>query len=254
MGNSARWTDEVTVREIPAARLPASVQEVLAARIDRLDPPTKALLQALAVVGRTVGIEVARELAGGPDEELLGRLAALEAGEFLYEEESRTGARYVFKHALTQEAAYSSLLADRRRALHEDAARAIERVFAMALDDHCDTLAHHYARSGNAEKAIQYLARAGERAVARSANGEAERHLVTGLELLATTPASPDRSRRELMLQARLGPVLVATRGYGSPSATRAYARAEALCEEVGEAPELLTARSRDLCGAPYVW
>ena len=236
--------EQETLGEGPrsAARLPASVQEVLAARIDRLDPPTKALLQALAVVGRTVGIEVARELAGGPDEELLGRLAALEAGEFLYEEESRTGARYVFKHALTQEAAYSSLLADRRRALHEDAARAIERVFAMALDDHCDTLAHHYARSGNAEKAIQYLARAGERAVARSANGEAERHLVAGLELLATTPASPDRSRRELMLQARLGPVLVATRGYGSPSATRAYARAEALCEEVGEAPELLTA------------
>ena len=100
---------------------------MLAARIDRLDPPTKALLQTLAVVGETVGSELAREVAGEPDEDLRSRLAALEAGEFLYEERSRAGMEYVFKHALTQEAAYASLLGDRRRALHERAARAIER-------------------------------------------------------------------------------------------------------------------------------
>src|SRR5262249_57496701 len=95
-------------------RRPASGQEVLAARIDRLDPPAKALLQTFAVVGRTVDVDVAREVAGEPDERLRSRLAALEAGEFLYPE----GSQYVFRHALTQEAAYASLLGDRRRALH----------------------------------------------------------------------------------------------------------------------------------------
>src|SRR5262249_42797790 len=105
-------------------RLPASVQEVLAARIDRLDPPTKALLQILAVVGRTIGSELAGEVSGDPEVELRRKLASLEAADFLYEEHSRAGTQYVFKHALTQDAAYASLLGDRRRALHERAARA----------------------------------------------------------------------------------------------------------------------------------
>jgi len=216
-------------------RLPASVQEVLAARIDRLDPPAKALLQTFAVVGRTVDVDVAREVAGEPDERLRTRLAALEAGEFLHTE----GSQHVFRHALTQEAAYASLLGDRRRALHERAARAIERVCAAALDEHYGTIAHHYGRSGNVEKAIDYLALAAERAAARSANAEAERHLTTAIQSLASLPESPERDRRELVLQARLGTVLVATRGYTAPAAARAYARAEALCEHVGEAPEL---------------
>jgi class 3 adenylate cyclase len=223
-------------------RLPASVQEVLAARIDRLDLPTKALLQTLAVVGRRADIELAREVTGEPDEDLRGRLAALEAGEFLYEERSRAGGEYVFKHALTQEAAYASLLGDRRRVLHERTARAIERLFATGLDDHYGAIAHHYSRSGNAEKAIEYLALAAEQAAARSANAEAERHLTTAIQSLGTLPKSRARDRRELVLQARLGTVLVATRGYAAPAAERAYARAEALCEEVGEAPELSTA------------
>jgi class 3 adenylate cyclase len=227
---------------LAAVRLPASVQEVLAARIDRLDPPTKALLQTLAVVGRTVGVELAREVADEPDEQVTRRLAALEAGEFLHAERSRVGLEYVFKHALTQEAAYASLLGDRRRALHERAARAIERLYAAGLDDHYGAIAHHYGRSGNAEQAIKYLALAAEQAAARSANAEAERHLTTAIKLLATLPRSTDRDRRELALQARLGTVLVATRGYTAPAAERAYARAEALCEDVGEAPERLTA------------
>ncbi len=233
----------VLEREVRAdVRLPASVQEVLAARIDRLAPPTKRLLQTLAVVGRRVGIELAREVTGEADAVLRERLVALEGADFLYEDRSPAGVEYVFKHALTQEAAYASLLGDRRRALHERAARAMERLFAAALDDHYGAIAHHYGRSGNVEHAMAYLARAADQAAARSANAEAERHLTTALQLLATLPASAARDRRELVLQARLGTVLVATRGYAAPGAERAYARAEALCEELGDAPELLTA------------
>jgi len=223
-------------------RLPASVQEVLAARIDRLDPPTKALLQTLAVIGRTVGSDLVRAVSGDPDDELRRRLANLESADFLYEERSRTGMQYVFKHALTQDAAYASLLGERRRALHEHAARAIEQLYATDLGAHYGAIAHHYTRSGNAEKATEYLGLAAEQAAARSANAEAEHHLTSAIQLLATLPESQARDRRELSLQARLGTVLVATRGHGAPAAERAYARAEALCEEVGEAPELLTA------------
>src|SRR5262249_58395092 len=98
---------------------------------------------------------------------------------------------------------------------------------------------HHYGRSGNVEKAIDYLALAAERAAARSANVEAEHHLTRAIRSLASLPASPERDRRELVLQARLGTVLAATPGYTEPAAARAYARAEALCEHVGEVPEL---------------
>src|SRR5262249_57363400 len=97
-------------------RLPGSVQGVLAAGIDRLDPPTKALLQMLAVVGRTIGSELAGEVSGDPEAELRGKLASLEAADFLYEEHSRAGTQDVFKHALTQDAAHASLPGDRRPA------------------------------------------------------------------------------------------------------------------------------------------
>jgi class 3 adenylate cyclase len=226
---------------ITSARLPASVQEVLAARIDRLDPSVKGLLQTLAVVGRSVGAELALEVAGRPEEEVRRLLAALEAAGFLYEEASRAGTHYVFKHALTQEAAYASLLGESRRQLHERAAQALERLYAAGLGDHYGVIAQHYRRSGDTPRAVDYLARAAAQAAARSANAEAERHLMTALAWLATLPGSPERDRRELLLQVRLGAVLVATRGYGGPAAERAYARAEALCEAVGEAPELLT-------------
>src|SRR5262249_56179815 len=109
-------------------RLRGSVQEVLAARIDRLDPAAKALLQTFAVVGRTVGVDLAREIAGEPDERLRSRLAVLEAGEFLYTD----GAQYVFRHALTQEGGHCSLLGDRRPAPPRRARAAVGRGLAGA--------------------------------------------------------------------------------------------------------------------------
>ncbi len=227
---------------LAAVRVPASVQDVLAARIDRLAPPEKALLQTLAVLGRTAGIALAREVAPCTGEELEAGMVTLEHADFVYREETRTGTVYVFKHALTQDAAYGSLLGDRRRALHERAAAALERLFAPALGDHLGALAHHYERSGNAEKSIEYLGLAAEQAAARSANAEAERHLTAALALLSKRPRSPDRDRQELVLLTRLGPVLVATKGHAAPAAARAYARAEALCERVGDAPERLVA------------
>ena len=96
-------------------------------------------------------------------------LAELRAAEFIYEQPALTGAEYIFKHALTQEVAYNSLLMERRKLLHERAGQALESMFAEQLDDHLGDLARHYSRSDNVIKAVEYLGRAGRQALQRSA-------------------------------------------------------------------------------------
>jgi predicted ATPase len=123
--------------------------------------------------------------------------------------------------------------------LHERTARAIEEVYRSKLDDYYSTLAHHYSRSGNTQKAVDYLYLAGQQAVQRSANAEAMSHLTKALELLATLPDTPERSRQELNLQITLGSVLFAARGWASPDTERAYTRARELCEHIGETAQL---------------
>jgi predicted ATPase len=146
--------------------------------------------------------------------------------------------QYIFKHALTHEVAYNSLLGERRQTLHERAGQAIEDLFGGRLDEHLSELAHHYGHSRNTEKAIEYSRLAGERAVKLSANVEAISHLSRGLELLKTLPDTPRRTQQELALQVALGVPLRAVRGLAAPEVGRAYGRARELCEQVGETPE----------------
>jgi predicted ATPase len=134
--------------------------------------------------------------------------------------------------------AYSSLLQDRRKVLHERTAQAIEALFRGRLDEHYSELAHHYSRSDNTEKAVEYLGLAGEQAVRRSANAEAISHLTKGLELLEILPDTPERTRQELTLQLILGPTLMATKGWAAPEVLQAYARAQELCQQVGDTPQ----------------
>jgi predicted ATPase len=144
-----------------------------------------------------------------------------------------------FKHALTQEVAYNTVLLELRRVLHERAAQAIEGLFAQRLSDHYNALAHHYSRGGNAARAAEYLQRAGQQAVERSAYAEAVRLLSTAVALLEALPNTPERSRQELVVQMTLGPALMATKGGGAPEVKRLYTRARELCEHVGEPSEL---------------
>src|SRR4029434_3770549 len=97
----------------------------------------------------------------------------------------------------------------------------------------------HYTRSGNMQKAVEYLHLAGQQAVQRSANAEAISHLTTALELLTALPDTPERTRQELLLQITLGPVLMATKGPAAPEVERAYTRARALCQPLGETTQL---------------
>jgi class 3 adenylate cyclase/predicted ATPase len=226
-------------KALPSIQVPATVQAVLAARIDRLHPEEKTLLQTAAVIGKDVPFNLLQPIAELPEEALRRGLTHLRAAEFLYEASLFPELEYTFKHALTHEVAYGGLLQERRRALHARIVRAIKQLYAGRLTEQVERLAHHAVQGDIWEEAVGYLQRAGQRAIERSANLEAVSHLTKGVEVLKALPATPERLQQELGLQMALGQALSATRGYASPDVEQAYARARELCQQVGEIPRL---------------
>ena len=164
--------------------VPPTVHGILASRIDALPASEKGLLQTLAVIGKDFPLNLVRHITASPDDRLEPMLKGLQAGEFIYEQPALGEAEYTFKHALTQEVAYNSVLMERRRLLHERTGEAIEALFKDRIDDHLAELAHHYSRSANTRKAVEYLFRAGSQAAARSAYSEAVTRLSSALEFL----------------------------------------------------------------------
>ena len=224
----------------PAALVvPETIEAVLAARIDRLPPEEKRLLQTAAVIGMHVAVPLLQAVTDLAAAALHIHLGHLQTAEFLYETGKLPASLYTFKHALTREVAYGSLLQERRRVLHRHAAQTIEELFAERLPEHYYALAYHYSRSGNTTKAVDYLHRAGQQAVERSAYTEAVSHLTTALELLTTLPETRERSQQELGVQMTLGAVLRVTKGQAAPEVKRLYIRARELCEQVGEPRQL---------------
>ena len=169
-------------------------------------------------------------------------LADLRAAEFIYEQPTLTELEYIFKHALTQEVAYNSLLIERRKLLHERAGQALESMFADQLDDHLGQLAHHYSRSDNVSKAVEYLGRAGQQALQRSAHAEAIGGLTAAIDLLQRLPDGPEHVQRELRLQLALGSASIPVTGWAALEVERAFTRARELCERLGNPPELFPA------------
>jgi len=222
------------VREIPA-----TVQGVLGARIDRLTAEEKALLQQLAVIGREFPLGLAEAVVGLAEDRIHPLLEALQRKEFVYEQPAYPEIDYVFKHALTQEVAYNSLLSDRRKDIHERTARAIETRHAAAIEDHYGALAHHYSRSENIDKAIEYLELAGLQAIERSAVADATGYLRTALSLLEKIPDSADRGTRELRLLLALAGPLRMMEGMASLAHAAICTRARDLCISCGNAEDL---------------
>lgn len=217
-----------------------NVQGVLAARIDRLEPEEKTLLQQLAVIGRTFQLELVHEVVSLGEHELKELLSSLQAKEFLYEQPALTEVEFVFKHALTQDVAYGTVLTDRRKTLHEKTARGLETLRHGNLEDHYGEIAYHYARGGSTEKAVEYLHLAGQQAAQHSAYGEAITHLTQALGLLDALGATPERVQQELVIHMALGTAQMVVRGYAAPEVGRAYARAEELRRRLGDMPELI--------------
>jgi predicted ATPase len=229
-------------RSLSQLRLPPTVQGILASRIDRLSTEQKELLQILAVIGRESPLGLIRKVADKAEPQLERMLADLRTAEFIYEQPVLPDAEYIFKHALTQEVAYNSLLIGRRKLLHERAGQALESMFAEQLDDHLGQLAHHYSRSDNVSKAVEYLGRAGQQALQRSAHADAIGSLTAALDLLHKLSDSPERIQRELLLQLAVGSALIAVKGWAAPDVERVFTHARELCERLGDPPELFPA------------
>src|SRR5262249_6651911 len=175
-------------RPVERVTLPATVQTILAARIDRLDSAAKRLLQAAAVIGTDVPLPLLLAIADAPEPTVRAELAHLQAGEFLYETRLFPDLEYTFKHALTHEVAYQGLLHDRQRALHARITEALERLSPEGVTEQAERLAHHALRGEVWEKAVAYLRQAGLRALARGANREAIAHLEQALGTLRCLP------------------------------------------------------------------
>jgi class 3 adenylate cyclase/tetratricopeptide (TPR) repeat protein len=238
-------------RPLETLKIPTTVQAVLASRIDRLSTTEKDLLQTLAVIGKEFGLSLVRAVTGKSDDELTPTLSALQVAEFLYEQPAVGEVEYTFKHALTQEVAYNSVLQERRKLLHERIGAATELQFADHLDDHLGELARHYSRSQDLTKAVDYMGRAAEQAGRRSAYSEAIANIDGALKLLAGLPESEQRDRDELRLRVTLGPALMAVKGFSSDETRHSCERACDLARRL-DAPTALFAVLNFLWGFHY--
>ena len=189
-------------KPLPSTQVPATVQAVLAARIDRLPPDEKRLLEAASVIGEEVPFSLLQAITAEPEESLRRGLTHLRDAEFLYEARLFPDRVYTFKHGLTCQVAYGSLLYERRRILHSRIVEATERLYPDRLAERTERLAHHAVHGELWEKAVRYLQQAGSRAARRAANQEAVTYFERALVALARLP--PERELAETGVDIRL--------------------------------------------------
>jgi hypothetical protein len=218
--------------------IPASLQESLLARLDRL-APTSDVAQIAAALGRQFSHELISAVAALPRQQLDDALAQLVNAELIFRRGMAPDAEYTFKHALVQEAAYGTLLRSRRQQLHARIAATVEDQFPEIVVVQPALLARHCAEAGLAEKAVVYWLKAGQQSLKRSATTEAAAQLRKGLDVLDGLPGGPERQRLELDLQLALGHALMAAKGHSTPEVGSTYARARALAEQ-NDRPEYL--------------
>jgi class 3 adenylate cyclase/predicted ATPase len=231
-GTLARNGEVKLTKPLTSLRIPPTVQGIIASRIDRLPSDEKDLLQTAAVIGTEFNLRVARAVSGKSDDDLNRILNDLQLAEFIYERPA-ADIEYTFKHALTHDVAYNSLLTEHRKLLHESTAQEIEGLYHDQLEDHLGELAHHFERSGNVSKAVEYLGRTGVRAAQQLAHSEANGYFTRALELLPQLPDSATRDRQELDLQIALNLSLDMAIGMRAAGRESALLRARELCERL---------------------
>ncbi len=237
------------VKPLESIRIPTTVRAVLASRIDRLPSDEKDLLQTLAVIGTEFPLVLVRELIRKAPEELDRMLSNLQLAEFIYEQPTSGDIEYTFKHALTQEVAYGSILVERRKTIHERIGAAMEMLYRERIDDHVDELAHHYERGANAAKALHYLSLSAPRAAHQGLLAEGMARAERALKLLETLPQTAERAERELAI---LMPLVLSTafaRGFAAPDAVPLYERTAALSRRLGDSRRLFVILS-GVCGS----
>jgi class 3 adenylate cyclase/predicted ATPase len=218
--------------------VPATLKGLLMARIDRLGP-AREVAQVGAIIGREFGVDLLEAVWDENRGDLGGALDRIAADDLATRTGSGSQARYVFRHALIQEAAYESLLKATRRTYHARIGDALTERFPAIAETRPELVAHHFGQAQRWDRAIPLWARAGQRASERSENVEAGRHLRAGLECVEHLPAGVERLQQELLFRTQLGANLVAVRGYGAPEVAENIARARALCQQIGPSPLL---------------
>jgi class 3 adenylate cyclase/predicted ATPase len=225
------------VGSLPQLAIPATLQDSLTARLDRL-ATVKTVVQIGATIGRAFSYALLREVSGLDEDTLRRDLSKLVEAELLYQRGVPPQATYTFKHALIQEAAYQTLLKSTRQQHHQRIAQALEAHFPELVEIQPELLAQHYTQAGLGAEAILYWQRAGEKAAARPAYVEAISHFTKAIELIDVLPPG-DRVQREIALRLARGASLMAVRGHASPEVEVDYRRARALCQDVQESPLL---------------
>jgi class 3 adenylate cyclase/predicted ATPase/tRNA A-37 threonylcarbamoyl transferase component Bud32 len=227
------WARTSLAREIPS-----SLQDLVMARLDRLEGDRE-LAQLAAVLGREFSYELLLAVASSNERVLQEELAKLVEAEILYQKGRPPQCTYTFKHALLEDALYNSLIKSSRHKFHQRIAEVLEVSFPQTVETKPELLAHHYTEAGLTQKAIGFWLRAGLRSRLRSADTEAINHLTKGLAMLRTVEESTQRDELELEFLTILGPEYIAVRGYGAPEVGPIMLRARELCERIGDAQQL---------------
>jgi class 3 adenylate cyclase/tetratricopeptide (TPR) repeat protein len=215
--------------------IPTSLHASLLARLDSL-APTREVAQIGAALGRSFSYELISAAAGMPPQKLAEALEQLVKAELIFRRGTPPDAEYTFKHALVQDAVYSTLLRNRRQQLHAQIASTLEGKFPEIVATRPALIAQHCAEAGLDAKAVDYWLKAGQQAVARSSVAEADAQFRRGLNLVSRLPDGPARQERELELHLALAPVLVATRGYSASDVKETIERSQILAEQLDRA------------------
>ena len=208
------------------------------ARLDRREGDRE-VAQIAATLGREFSYELLDAVASVDESFLQDELSKLVQADILYPKGRTPRCRYVFKHALLEEALYNSLVKEKRQDFHRTIAEALEAGVAQTVEAPPELIAHHFTEAALPERAIRYWLEAGLRSRERSAEVEAIGHLNRGLGLLATLPESAERDGKELELLTPLGTAYIASRGYAAPEVGPVFRRARELCERAGPPEQL---------------
>jgi predicted ATPase len=235
----------VEISALPGTSLavPATLHASLMARLDRLGPTAKEIAQVAAAIGRDFSYELLVEVAQRSEAELQEALGRIVDAGLVFRRGVPPQATFLFKHALVQETAYSTLLRVPRRVLHARVARALEEHFPALVESHPEVLAHHLTEARILEQAIAYWCRAGQHSVAKSAFVEAIGQLRRGLVLIADLPDTPARKQQELDLQVTLAAALRFPKGYAHSEVAEALGRARSLILETEGAGTIASSR-----------
>jgi class 3 adenylate cyclase len=220
------------VARVRAVEMPTSLHSSLLARLDRLGP-AREVARIGAVIGREFGYELLRAVTGLSEGDLEAALERLCDSGLMFRRGNPPEAKFLFKHALVQDAAHGTLPRADRRDLHRKIAEALEARFPEMMESQPGLLAYHFTEADMADHAVQYWLKAGQQALGLSGMTEAAALLGKGLGLISAVPDSKQRQEQELDLQIALGQAMIAMHGYTASAVSQAYERARALCEQL---------------------